>query len=131
MSDLQCPATFLVLGPAGGDAVARLSGTRLAAAYAVPEGLDVATALAGESGPPVTALELDTASYGSALAELADVHRGETVLVVVPRAVAAVLAGRGEDEVGPVAEVLEVAVDSDGWSVRKWTSAPAGRSMRD
>jgi hypothetical protein len=125
MSDLQCPATFLVLGPAGTEAVGRLAGTRLAAVYAVPEGREVATAVAGISDLPVSALEPDGSSYAAARDGLADLHRGETVLVVLPEAVASTLAGGGEDRETAGAEVLEVAVDSDGWSVRIWTSAPA------
>lgn len=126
MSDLQCPATFLVTGPAATEAAARLAGTRLAAAYAVPEGLAVAAAAA--AGLPVASLELDGTSYAAVLEDLADVHRGETVLVVLPEHAVETLAGGAAT--GPDG-VLQVAVDGDGWSVRTWTSAAAGRFMRD
>lgn len=131
MSDLQCPATFLVLGSAGAVAAARVAGTRLAAAYATPEGREVAAAAVGGSDLSVAALELDGTSYVAALEGLADVHRGETVLVVLPEAAAAALA----DAVGRRAEapdeVVEVAVNGDGWSVRIWTNAPAAANGCD
>jgi hypothetical protein len=123
MSDLQCAATFLVLGSAGAEAGSRVAGTRLAAAYAAPEGHAVAAAAVQRSGLTVATLEPDGTSYAAALEGLADLHRGETVLVVLPEAAAAALAdawGRQAD--GPDT-VLEVAVDGDGWSVRIWTSA--------
>jgi hypothetical protein len=126
MSDLQCPATFLVTGANAEEAARSLAGTRLAAVYAVPEGRAVADAAAG--GAPVTPLDLRGTSYVAALEDLADVHRGETVLVVLPEHAADTLAnGAG---VG-ASEVLEVAVDGDGWSVRTWTSEAAGRFIRD
>ena len=125
MSDLQCPATFLVLGPAGVTAAARVAGTRLAAAYATPEGRAVAAAAVGGSDLTVAALELDGTSYVAALEGLADVHRGETVLVVLPEVAAAALADAWGRRAAAPDEVLEVVVDGDGWSVRVWTNAPA------
>ncbi len=96
MSDLQCPATFLVLGSAEPRALEGVSDARLSAAYAVPEArARVADAL-GETGPPVTALDLDGTTYVAALDGLADLHRGETVLVVLPEDAPAVLCGRAE-----------------------------------
>ena len=134
MSDLQCPATFLVLGSAEPRALEGVSDARLSAAYAVPEAqARVADAL-GETGPPVTALDLDGTTYVAALDGLADLHRGETVLVVLPEDAPAVLCGRADRvaaEVLEVTEVLEVAVDADGWSVHIWTSASARRHVRD
>lgn len=126
MSDLQCPASFLVTGPAATESARSLAGTRLAAAYAVAEGTAVARVAAGDV--PVSPLGLDGTSYAAALEDLADLHRGETVLVVLPEQAVEILAsGAG---VGPD-RVLQVAVDGDGWSVRSWTSASAGRFMRD
>jgi hypothetical protein len=126
VSDLQCPATFLVTGSGATEAASSLAGTRLAAAYAVPEGLAVAGAAAG--GVPVSPLGPAGTSYAAVLEELADVHRGETVLVVLPEEAVATLAS-GTDAAPD--GVLQVAVDGDGWSVRSWTSASAGRFMRD
>ena len=128
MSDLQCPATFLVLGSAEPRALQGVSGTRLAAAYAVPEAQERVVAALGEAGPPVTALDLDGTAYAAALEGLADLHRGETVLVVLPEDAAASLSGRAD---GVPGEVLEVAVDADGWSVHIWTSASSRRNVRD
>ena len=128
MSDLLCPATFLVLGSAEPRALQAVSDARLAAAYAVPEARARVAAALGETGPPVTALDLEGTTYAAALDGLADLHRGETVLVVLPEDAPAALSGRADRAAG---EVLEVAVDADGRSVHIWTSASAPRHVRD
>ena len=69
----------------------------------------------------MAALELDGTSYVAALEGLADVHRGETVLVVLPEAAAAALADAAGGRAEAPDEVIEVTVDGDGWSVRIWT----------
>jgi hypothetical protein len=123
MSDLQCPATFLVVAAAAAPGTAASPGLRLAAVYAVPEGGAVAAAWAAEAGLPVGTLEASGGtSYAASLVELADLHRGETVLVVLPDAAVDDLAGAGRG----TSQVLEVVVDADGWSVRIWTSLSAG-----
>lgn len=131
MSDLQCPATFLVLGSAEPRALQAVSDARLAAAYAVPEARARVAAALGETGPPVTALDLDGTTYAAALDGLADLHRGETVLVVLPEDGPAALSGRADRADRAAGEVLEVAVDADGRSVHIWTSASAPRNVRD
>jgi hypothetical protein len=123
MSDLQCPATFLVLGSAEPRMLQRVSDTRLAAAYAVPEARAGVAAALGGTGPPVTALDLDGTTYAAALEGLADLHRGESVLVVLPEDAAAALSGRADGADTAAGDILEVAVDADGWSVHIWTSA--------
>lgn len=128
MSDLQCPATFLVVATAARAEAIPAPGPRLAAVYAVPEGAAVAATWAREAGLSVGALEAaGGTSYAAALAELADLHRGETVLVVLPDAAVDELAGAVHGA-GPV---LEVVVDADGWSVRIWTSSSTGSHTRD
>ena len=131
MSDLQCPATFLVLGSADPRALEGVRDARLAAAYAVPEARARVAAALGGTGPQVTTLDLDGSTYAAALEGLADLHRGETVLVVLPEDAPAALAGRGDRSPAPAGEVLEVAVDADGWSVHIWTSGSVRRNVRD
>src|SRR6478752_479009 len=102
MSDLQCPATFLVvrvdtLGEGWRGEVAglaeRLRDRRVAAVYggttapavavsaALADGLGVPShPLAATSGGPADGTAM--ARCRAALEELADLHRGETVLVV-------------------------------------------------
>ena len=62
----------------------------------------MAAAAVGGSDLTVAALELDGTSYVAALEGLADVHRGETVLVVLPEVAAAALADAwGRRAAGP------------------------------
>jgi hypothetical protein len=131
VSDLLCPATFLVLGSAAEQAAARVVGARLAAAYATVDGRAVAAAGGGGWGLGVGTLELDGTTYASALEDLADLHRGETVLVVLPQDTAAALAAACGSPDGEPDRVLEVAVDGDGWSVRSWTSSSPTPNERD
>jgi hypothetical protein len=127
MSDLQCPATFLVVAAAAAADTASSPGLRLAAVYAVPEGAAVAATWAAEAGLPVGSFEAaGGTSYAAALEELADLHRGETVLVVLPDAAVDELAGAARG----TGRVLEVVVDADGWSVRLWPGPSAGTKLR-
>lgn len=121
MSDLQCPVRVVLVRvdgswvPAGlGPLLARervvgvWSGTR-------PEPEQAATALARAAGVPVVlrqALDGDGPSVASVLEEVADLHRGETVAVVLPAGADLTrLAGaRGAD--GPV---VRLEGDGDGW----------------
>jgi hypothetical protein len=88
VADLQCPA-IVILAPAGAEVPARAA--------------EVFT--------------MDAAAGGAALrervAELSDLHRGETICVVAPaRAIAEAL---GLDD--PVDSPVTVAVDSSGWTL--------------
>ena len=119
MSDLQCPATFLVLGTGGAARPApELRQARLAAVYAVTPDADVAAWIAREAGLPVRPLEESAGTtYPDGLADLADLHRGETVVVVLPTRAVSALAERGG--LDPARNrVIRVAVDADGWTVR-------------
>ncbi len=175
MSDLQCPATFLVVGwgpvphrtegveaalregrgrlpgldgVAEPDGVAELAdelrdrriaavcsgcdATALAAATALArrlgvthrsvDGLDPLPAAAADlrlCGPVRRAPAPSAARHRAALDALADLHRGETVLVVTDASVVTTLwpAGRGpddEDGLSPY-RLVTVQVDGDGW----------------
>ncbi|MGN6330458.1 MAG: hypothetical protein ACTHOD_02260 [Motilibacteraceae bacterium] len=125
MSDLQCPATFLLLAaderePLPTHLMEALAGEHVAEVYARagdPARGGAADALAGSLGTRRgTADDVDVRS----LEEVADLHRGERVVVLLSTAeLAAVLqvARRG----GPGAATpgwTELAVDADGWVLR-------------
>jgi hypothetical protein len=124
MSDLQCPARFILLTSLDGSAADALRHERLAAVYDAPPGATptepptepptaAVTALAAALGVPVTALARPLALESvlareslavDALTELADVHRGETVLVLAE---------------GRPGRRAEVAIDGDGVAVEE------------
>lgn len=107
MSDLQCPARFLlVCGPTASTAET-LRHERVAAVYEPGRGSGAAV-LADALGLPVQVLPRPVAAAdvrvrdGEAidvLRELADLHRGETVVLVAD---------------GEPGERLEIAIDGDG-----------------
>ena len=98
MSDLQCPALVYVV--TGGDANQRPAGVRIASVY--------------------TWSADEVSDVRAALDDLADRHRGESVLVLVDEAQGALVrswarsAGAPDGADGPL--VLEG--DADGWRVR-------------
>lgn len=127
MSDLFCAARLLCLpasalaGGRSADLRRALAAEHLAAVYA-PD--PVAAHGAAAFTAPVTVQprlaaggHVGTAGVGgpirAVLEEIADTHRGETVLVVVPPAVAG-------------GEVLAER-DADGWAFREW---PEPRTVR-
>lgn len=124
MSDLQCPATFLVLAGDPADDVAQaLMSERVAAVYAGSEGLaGTAGRLAGPLGL-TCAVEaaLGGSSYPGAIEALADVHRGETVVLVPGAPATEELRDRAGMTDGEPGYGVVLAVDGDGWSVRPWT----------
>ncbi len=112
MSDLQCPARFILLTTLDGATADVLRHERLAAVYDAPPGA-AATGLAAALGIPATALVRPLALEAvlvreslavETLSELADVHRGETVLVVAE---------------GRPGRRVEVAIDGDGVAVEE------------
>ena len=139
MSDLQCPARFLVLGPVDAAAttsrtppetlLAHLRGENVAAVYVGPEAPAAAAGVvvAGALGLPAT--PVDGLQAGDPLADpvrgvlddLADRHRGETALVT------------GVDGSLAPADVVSVEIDADGWRVtRPWGgSEQAGPDVVD
>lgn len=133
VSDLQCPATFwLVAAGEDGDAAdparltrlrAALGATHVAAVHAGPGAQRLAAAAAESVGAPLQTMdELDGPRHGeagaeafrrwrAAVEEVADLYRGETVVVVGE---AASLDGVLP---GAAADVLRIEVDGDGWRV--------------
>jgi hypothetical protein len=131
VSDLQCPATFLLLAVADDEPLAphlvqALAGEHVAGVYALPAADDparagAADALAGDlRARRGMADDVDV----RALEEVADLHRGERVVVVLSAAqLAAVLhVARRAAAGAPTPGWTEVAVDADGWVLR---AAPA------
>ncbi|MBK8757857.1 MAG: hypothetical protein IPM08_12185 [Actinomycetales bacterium] len=130
MSDLQCPARFVLVPNAAAKApdlsglLARLAGERIAAVYAAADAPVGAAAarLAEQLGMPVRPLPDPGHHPGGCplpdrLQLLSDSHRGDNVLVVlgpdgwlpgVPRRV----------------DLVRVEVDSDGWRVVSDAGSP-------
>lgn len=119
MSDLQCAARFLVLPAVDDAAVDRLRDERVALVYDADPGaadeLRTAAELLGvvvaPAGGRVSLVDVRDRAPAAldVLRDLADLHRGETVVVRV----------RGEGRTG-----LEVLVDNDGITV---TNRPSAR----
>lgn len=101
MSDLHCPARLTLAARAEG---LDLGSARPAAVYASAGG----AALAGRLGTPYDVL---SGTLPGALDEVADLHRGEDVLVLLAPEELAQLPAKGGTG-GPVL----VAIDADGWS---------------
>ena len=142
MSDLQCAATLLLADAGDGRALGRsLVDRRIAAIYTSPHPAAVRTAetAAAATGAEVSVREdlrepLDEsgtevrARVERELDALADLHRGETVLVVshtgTLQAGVLPLVGRGSEYAAahpvPPGAVVEVAADADGWLLRSW-----------
>jgi len=117
VSDLQCPARFLVLGGAATADEERLRHERVAAVYAgTRDDAGPATRLGEGLGVPVHPVVeltvegvLDQAPETmEVLAELADLHRGETVVVLAT---------------GDRPRRVEVTVDGDGTRVEEVSRA--------
>ncbi len=98
---------------------------RVASVYAAPPRLRAAGQLAAQLGVPARSVAVDTADLApgsGALVDLADRHRGETVVVVTDVGGSAGVAG-----------ARVVLVDGDGWSVRSWpqnSRAPGSSTPR-
>ncbi|HMT33141.1 MAG TPA: hypothetical protein PKC73_07705 [Dermatophilaceae bacterium] len=123
MSDLQCPARFLVVqgGLAEHADLAELLGAlreeRIAAVYAAADAAAASGAgrLASHLGMPVRPLPGSDRSAGTdglreALEALADGHRGEAVLVVLGWR-------QGLTGASSTSALARIDVDSDGWRV--------------
>lgn len=110
MSDLQCPATLLVLGSGGWPTDARFDDRSIAMVYAHSDRGEESKQLALHWSVPartVTALTStdDGMPVRGVLEGIADQHRGETIVVLPAAAVAD----------------LEIRIDADGWAVNKLT----------
>jgi len=145
MSDLQCAATLLLTDAGGSPALgASLVDRRLAAVYAsaAPDAVRTAEDVAAVTGVGVSVSE-DLREPGAEaggevrarvareLGAIADLHRGETVLVVSHTATLQTgvppLVGLGEEYGAahpvPPGAVVEVAADADGWVLRSWAAS--------
>ena len=142
MSDLQCAATLLLTDAGEGRASGlSLVDRRIAAIYTspLPAAVRTAEAVAAGTGVGVSVREdlrepLDESGaevrvrVERELTALADLHRGETVLVVSHAATLRTgvlpLVGRGDEYAAahplPRGAVVEVAADADGWLLRSW-----------
>lgn len=141
MSDLQCAATLLLATHGDAERAGQLGRSlrtrRLAAVYSGGDEGSVQTAqiAAVELGLPVTLRDgLDDEGLRDELEGLADLHRGETVLVLsgtsAIKAAVPALVGLGDKftashELADCA-VVEVAGDADGWVLRSWDSGSTG-----
>jgi hypothetical protein len=124
MSDLQCPATVLLVprdscasgACARSFGARRLSGCFVDAAIAAnPDELAAISRLAEGSNCPVEILGAlnDGASLAQTLEQLSDLYRGETIALVTTAAVIRSLSGSARLPTEPIA----VAIDSSGWVV--------------
>ncbi len=124
MSDLQCPATILLVAresiAAGGRspllAARHLSGVFVTSAVAADAGgLAAAARLADEGAWRLSTMAdvIDGASLARAMEDLADLHRGETIAVVTTRDMIQDLLG----DAAALADPVAVAIDGSGWSV--------------
>lgn len=134
MSDLQCPATILLIAreaiATGGKAILgarHLSGLFVASAVAADPGGHAAAASLADEGAwrlSIMAGVDDGAGLARAMNHLADLHRGETIAVVASQAMI-------EDVVGNATafsdEPITVAIDRAGWSVSPRPGHGAGR----
>lgn len=111
MSNLQCPANLvIVVDEAAISLTGRLWEKRIARIYAAPQSTAVGRDLADGLAVDVVKMDLDPED----LTALTDIHRGETVVVIGPRAhwgvVIPDLIGRAM-----AADLLELSHDGDGW----------------
>lgn len=115
MSDLQCPARVIVVGRCA-DQVRWPASLRIAAVYADRSGRDAASRVAKRL-QVVTGEVPDQCSPEEAATAIADLFRGETVLVVLggdaPRLISAPDVGADQATMSPT-HALVIHVDSDG-----------------
>lgn len=119
MSDLQCPVTFYVLSPraagaADDEAEPRLpvsdDEVRVALVYAAPTRIFAAERLAESLGCVVRAEDSLDEEVLPALHDLADLHRGE-IVVVLPAAQVPT------HSASPAVPWVRVRIDGDGTSI--------------
>ena len=126
MSDLQCPATVLLIAresiaSRGGPALIgarQLSGVFVASSVAAdPSGLAAAASLADQGGWRLTTMAEvgDGASLADAIEHLADLHRGETIAVVATQEMIQDVLGSASVSVDPIT----LAIDGSGWVVSR------------
>jgi SAM-dependent methyltransferase len=100
----MCPARLILLPPGSRE---RLAGERIARVYSSPAAEEPAAGLAAELGAGLTVMaELESAAADEVVRDIADQHRGETVVVVAP----------GLDLGIALPAVIEH--EGDGWTVQ-------------
>jgi hypothetical protein len=124
MSDLQCPATIVLIAResiASGGGAEILAGRQVSGVFVAsavePSGL-AAAGLADERRLSTLPDVADAASLARAIEDLADLHRGETIAVVATRDMIQEMLG----DAGVRTDPITIAVDDSGWSV-----SPGGR----
>jgi hypothetical protein len=130
MSDLQCPATLLLVPSEISQArvhmlVEQVRTRRVAAVYsgraeAAVRSAELAASELGLQPLLVQGLDEDAAGFTEAIDGISDIHRGESVVVFVPGDViaqATPLAAQrhSPDEASSETAVIEIEVDADGW----------------
>ncbi len=125
MSDLQCPATLLILGSTGWP-TALLEAAHVSCVYADPARADAAADLASQLGVACRVLPAlrsgdDGLPERESVESIADQHRGETVALLP--APAASVDPAADDPALAHATSWELRVDADGWALHRW---PAG-----
>ncbi|GAB2753248.1 hypothetical protein GCM10027020_01520 [Nocardioides salsibiostraticola] len=145
MSSLQCPATVLLTGPCepGDDAVARLDDrlrTRKVGhvwSSDLPDAVRTAEAVATRCTVGSTSrLDLRERSFDetdaevvermrASLSEIADLHPGETVLVVThPETLRLVVPQMCRMDAAPrylgPGSIIEIEIDAEDWVCRRW-----------
>ena len=146
MSDLQCPATMLIARHGDADQVRvlveQVRPRRVAAVYSsrmdrAVESAELAASELGARSAAVDGLQESSGElavavlkrFTKAIEEIADVHRGETVLVfthssvmslVIPRVCVNVPNDLAAQYIPPRCAPAEVAVDADGWRLVSW-----------
>jgi hypothetical protein len=131
MSDLQCPATVLLIARAllgSADVGPRLADRRLAGLFmessvaADPHAVAFVTRLAEQGDHPVEVLTSarDSTSLARAIDQLSDLYRGETIAVVAPDSTLRDLLAAA----AAPTELVVVAIDSSGWRVTHGPGAP-------
>lgn len=126
VSNLQCPATLLLVSPLPDSVMAglvpQLRDRRVALVWSGPDQAEVAERLAASLNTSVTVrdelVSESTALVEETLWEIVDAYRGETVLLVGPAQlwprVVENLCGRRVDE---SKNIIEVRNDGEGWAL--------------
>jgi len=118
MSDLQCPAKIVLVAPEmlGPDASVPALGGTYSGVFLVSAVASRASELAARQPDhrhEILADVDDGASLARALQELADLHRGYTIVVVATREmIHELMDGRGDST-----KPMVLAIDSSGWAV--------------
>lgn len=125
MSDLQCPVRLLLVcaPPGGAPRWERFEDARVLAVYAEP-GLQAHGARAARAlglTPHLLDEGSGTGSLWHAVTDLADLHRGETVLVVLAEDRLVEVLTRLGAPAPPAGEPVRIDVDGDG---PRWASGP-------